>query len=241
MTPIPKIIHYCWFGQKPLPDSALRCMDSWRRFAPDYTLRRWDETNFDVNALSYTAEAYKARKFAFVSDVARLRALSDYGGLYLDTDVELLRSPEPLVTGGATIGFESSGLLSTAVISAEKGNRLLAEFLTSYHGAHFILSDGRPDLTPNTQRITQFMAERGLMVNGEEQTVGQFSILPSEILSPLCQEGYRLYANPRTICIHHFESSWQSRTFRFKRRIQRLIGPTATVGIIRAKRFLSSL
>lgn len=241
MTPLPKIIHYCWFGQKRLPDSALRCMDSWKRFAPDFTLQRWDETNFDVNALAYTAEAYNAGKFAFVSDVARLHALTVHGGLYLDTDVELLRSPEPLVTRGATIGFESSGLLSTAVISAEKGNQLLAELLATYDGAHFIQPDGRPDLTPNTLRLTRFLTDRGLTANGRQQTVGPFSVLPSEILSPLCQEGYRLDANPRTICIHHFESSWQSKGFRLKRKVQRLIGPTATVRIIRAKRFLSSL
>lgn len=241
MTPIPKIIHYCWFGQKKLPESAVRCMDSWKRMAPDFTLMRWDETNFDVNALTYTAEAYRAGKYAFVSDVARLHALYDYGGLYLDTDVELLRSPEELVADEATIGFESSGRLSTAAISAEKGNELIRDFLDSYRNISFLRPDGHPDLTPNTLRLTEFMTERGLVRNGKEQRVENFRVVPSEILSLLCQEDFRLEASNRTICIHHFESSWQSPIFRLKCRVQRLIGPEATVRIIRAKRFLSSL
>ena len=216
-------------------------MESWRRLAPDFTLMRWDETNFDVNALTYTDEAYRNKKYAFVSDVARLHALSVYGGLYLDTDVELLRSPEELVDGEATIGFESSGLLSTAVISAEKNNPMINDFLDTYRNIGFIRPDGSRDLTPNTLRFTEFMTARGLVRNGSEQKAGNFKVVPAEILSPLCQEGYRLLTTPRTICIHHFESSWRSGTFRLKQRIQRLIGPEATIRIIRAKRFLSSL
>ena len=115
-----------------MPASAVRCIESWRRFAPGYRLQRWDESNFDVDSTEYAAQAFRHRKYAFVSDVARLHALLSEGGIYLDTDVELLKTPDSLRSHGATTGFESSGMISTAVISSEKDNPLLREFLDIY-------------------------------------------------------------------------------------------------------------
>lgn len=235
---IPAIIHYCWFGRQEMPASAVRCIDSWRRFAPGYRLQRWDESNFDVNSSEYAAQAFRHRKYAFVSDVARLYALLSEGGIYLDTDVELLKTPDPLRSHAATTGFESSGMISTAVISSEKDNPLLREFLDIYSRISFIGKDGRPDLTPNTFRFTEFLKTKGLRADGSKQSVAGMNVLPYEYLSPLNQEGYRIESTADTICIHHFESSWKSRPFRLKSKLQRMIGPAATMNLIKLKRLI---
>ena len=219
---IPAIIHYCWFGQQEMSASALRCIESWRRFAPDFRLQRWDESNFDVDSLEYTAQAFRLRKYAFVSDVARLHALLSEGGIYLDTDVELLKTPD------CFRGF----------ISSEKDNPLLREFLDTYGRTSFIRKGARPDLTPNTFRFTEFLKTKGLRADGSRQSVAGMNVLPYEYLSPLNQEGYRLEATSDTICIHHFESSWKSGPFRLKSKIQRLIGPAATMNLIKLKRLI---
>ena len=103
---IPKIIHYCWFGGNPLPPLALECIASWRRFLPDYEIKQWDESNFDVNMIPYTAEAYKQKKYAFVSDYARFWIIFNYGGLYFDTDVEVIKPLDDIIGKGNFMGFE---------------------------------------------------------------------------------------------------------------------------------------
>ena len=105
---IPKVIHYCWFGRNPLPESAVKCIDSWRKFMPDYEIKEWNEDNFDVNAIPYTAEAYQMKKYAFVSDYARFWILYQYGGLYFDTDVELIKPIDDIVEKGPFMGIEET-------------------------------------------------------------------------------------------------------------------------------------
>ena len=94
---IPKIIHYCWFGRNPLPQSAIKCINSWKKFFPDYEIKEWNEQNFDVNIIPYTSEAYQAKKYAFVSDYARMWVLYNYGGIYFDTDVEVIKPMKDIV------------------------------------------------------------------------------------------------------------------------------------------------
>lgn len=103
---IPKVINYCWFGGNPLPASAQKCIASWRKYLPDYEIKEWNESNFDVNIIPYTAEAYKAKKYAFVSDYARFWILYRYGGLYFDTDVEVIRNMDDIIANGAFMGLE---------------------------------------------------------------------------------------------------------------------------------------
>ena len=105
---IPKVIHYCWFGHNPLPESAVKCINSWRKFMPDYEIKEWNEDNFDVNAIPYTAEAYQMKKYAFVSDYARFWILYQYGGLYFDTDVELIKPIDDIVEKGPFMGIEET-------------------------------------------------------------------------------------------------------------------------------------
>lgn len=107
MTAIPKIIHYCWFGGKPLPKSAIKCINSWKKLFPDYEIREWNESNFDVNMIPYTKEAYVAKKYAFVSDFARFWILHEYGGIYFDTDVEVIRPMTDILLKGAYFGMEN--------------------------------------------------------------------------------------------------------------------------------------
>ena len=107
MTDIPKIIHYCWFGGKPLPKSAIKCINSWKKFFPDYEIKEWNESNFDVNMIPYTKEAYAAKKYAFVSDFARFWVPHEYGGIYFDTDVEVIRPMDDIIARGAYLGMEN--------------------------------------------------------------------------------------------------------------------------------------
>lgn len=103
---IPKIIHYCWFGRGPLPELAQKCIASWKKYLPDYEIKEWNEDNFDVNIIPYTAEAYQAKKYAFVSDYARFWIMYHYGGIYFDTDVEVIRPMDDIVANGNFMGFE---------------------------------------------------------------------------------------------------------------------------------------
>lgn len=135
---IPKIIHYCWFGGKPKPDGVLKCIESWRRCCPDYEIREWNEGNFNVSSLTYTSEAYNSGKWAFVSDVARLHALINHGGIYLDTDVELIRSFDHILDNNAFVGFEGSRFIATAVMGSVQGNTTMIDFFKLYEDANFV-------------------------------------------------------------------------------------------------------
>lgn len=149
---IPKIIHYCWFGRNPLPESALKCIASWRKFFPDYEIVEWNEDNFDVNAIPYTAQAYAAKKYAFVSDYARLKILYDHGGLYFDTDVEVIKPFDDILAGGAFMGCELTAAQGCAVnpglgLGVSAGSGLYNVLLDKYASLSFILEDGSLNLT----------------------------------------------------------------------------------------------
>ena len=134
---IPKVIHYCWFGGKPLPELARKCLASWKKFCPDYEIVRWDESNFDVACCDYVKEAYEAKKWAFVSDYARLKALVDNGGVYMDTDVEVIRPLDEFLRHEAFSGFEDDKMISTGIMASVKGFAPFAEMLADYHTRHF--------------------------------------------------------------------------------------------------------
>lgn len=146
---IPKIIHYCWFGGNPLPELAKKCIASWKLYCPDYEIKEWNESNFDLDCCDYVREAYQSKKWAFVSDVARLHALVTEGGIYMDTDVEVIKPLDNLLKYNAVSGFETEKTIQTGLIASEKENSMLQEMLASYEDDHFILSDGTMDKTPN--------------------------------------------------------------------------------------------
>ncbi len=146
---IPKVIHYCWFGRNPLPSLAIKCIESWRKYLPDYEIKEWNEDNFDVNIIPYTQEAYQVGKYAFVSDYARFWILYKYGGLYFDTDVEVIKPMDDIIARGPFMGCEKD-VSDTSVASVapglglgvNPGLGLYKEILEMYSKLSFVNKDG---------------------------------------------------------------------------------------------------
>ena len=207
---IPKIIHYCWFGGNPLPELAKKCIESWKKFCPDYQIIEWNESNFDLNINTYVKEAYTAEKWAFVSDVARLYALVNYGGIYMDTDVEVLKPLDDILNFKAVSGFETKERIPTGIMACEKGHPLFEEFLREYNEAHFIKNDGSYDMTPNVVRITDTCLKYGLKLDNSFQTINGFTLFPKDYFCPKDAATQALTITDNTYTIHHFDGSWLS-------------------------------
>lgn len=205
---IPKKIHYCWFGRGPKPELAIKCIESWKKYLPDYEIIEWNEDNFDLDMYPYAREAYDARKFAFVTDVVRLWAMYTYGGIYMDTDVEVLKPLDSLLQFEAVSGFESERQIPTGLMASQKGFPLFKEMLDEYIGLHFVKPDGTFDTTPNTARITNACLKHGFIANGQRQTVNGFTLLPADYLCPKSWETGKITLTSNTLCIHHFSGSW---------------------------------
>lgn len=204
---IPKIIHYCWFGGRPLPDSVKVYMDSWRMYLPDFELKQWNESNFDINARVYTREAYYAHKYAFVSDVARLEALTNIGGLYLDTDVLIKRPvPDEMFQHRAFCGFEHFKYAQTGVMACEPHYYMFEEFLRTYDNRHFFRGMTY-DLKTNVSVFTDLLIKHGFVMNNIRQEINGMVIYPQIILcGKHCYSGY--YDTEETVMLHDFQNAW---------------------------------
>ena len=210
---IPRKIHYCWFGGKEKPQEVLRFIETWRRHCTDYEIKEWNEKNFDVHLNRYTEEAYNAGKWAFVSDVARLWALVHEGGIYMDTDVEVVRPLDELLHEKAFIGFEGTQWIGTSIIAAEAGNSFLKEFLDDYNNRTFAGSDGNFNQTTNVEEITKrFVARYSIARDGKKQQAGEFTIFPTDYFSPYDYIDGRTHSTRNTYSIHHFSQSWIKRS-----------------------------
>lgn len=205
---IPRVIHYCWFGGAPLPPSAERCLASWRKHFPGWEIRRWDEGNYDVRTTPYTAEAYDARKYAFVSDYARFDILHRHGGVYFDTDVEVIRPFDDLLAHGPFMGMEGSWVNPGLGMAAEAGDALLSELLRHYEKMHFIDAQGRQMPGTVVSHTTEVLLRHGYERNGLQQHVAGFNIYPPEYLNPFDDITGRLRITPSTHSIHHYAKSW---------------------------------
>lgn len=208
---IPKILHYCWFGNGEMPELALKCLESWRKYLPDYEIMVWNESNFDVNMYRFASEAYKEKKYAFVADVCRLYALKNMGGIYLDTDVEFLKPlDEKVLQQSAFTGFEDNLLLSSAIMGSEKNGKWINDLLPYYDNRSFYLKDGTHDVNPNTEIITEFMKTRkNVQINNTFQELeGYCTIFPSDYFCPKSWKTLKIKQTPNTYCIHHFAGSW---------------------------------
>ena len=206
---IPKIIHYCWFGRGPMPELAEKCIASWHKFMPNYEYKLWNEDNFDVNSVPYTKEAYEARKFAFVTDYVRLWALYTEGGIYMDTDVEILKPLDDLLHLSAFTGYEGSKTQPpvTGLMASKAGGKWVKEQLESYNGSHFIKEDGSFDLTTNTIRISTIMRNNGFIQDGKYSVYKDMHVFPTEYFCPRQTTGeFSLTEN--TYCDHHFMGTW---------------------------------
>lgn len=207
---IPRKIHYCWFGGNPLPELAQKCIASWKKFCPDWEIIEWNEKNFDLNYNDYVREAYKAKKWAFVTDVVRLYALVTCGGFYMDTDVEVIRPLDGLCDYDAVSGFESETQIPTGLMACRDSHPLFREFLDDYKDAHFVKSDGSPDLTTNVTRITNICLRHGLRQDNTLQTVAGCVFLPKDYLCPKDLYTRQSHITENTYCIHHFDGSWET-------------------------------
>ena len=222
---IPKIIHYCWFGGNPLPESAKKCIDSWRKFLPDYEIKEWNENNYDVHKIPYIHEAYEAKKYAFVSDYARFDILYQYGGIYFDTDVEVIAPMDDIIGKGPFMGreagayllnicegFEGNGLAVAPGLGlgVNPGLGLYKEFLDAYKDFKFRNEDG----TLNTKTIVSYTSEilvkHGLNNdNDNPQFVAGVWIYPADVFCPMDHtQGNTVTLTDRTVSIHLYDCSW---------------------------------
>lgn len=226
---IPHIIHYCWFGRKPLPESAKICIESWKRNLPGYEIKEWNEDNFDVNIIPYTKEAYEMGKYAFVSDYARFWILYNYGGVYFDTDVEVIRPMYPIIEKGPFMGWEIGvrlvGVNPGLGLASTSKSPIIASLLDEYNKMSFKEEYTKPIRKTITEYTMEVLVKRGMKVKNEVQKVGDFTIYPSEYFGPVDVVTKRLHKTPNTYSIHAYAASWNERTNSSKKKIIRNMLP----------------
>jgi len=222
---IPKVIHYCWFGKGKMPALAEKCIESWKKYCPEYKIVCWNEENFDVNQNKYAREAYEAEKWAFVSDYARLKVLYDEGGIYLDTDVEIIKPLDKLIEKNGYMGFDDNGNISTGLgFACEKGNELVGELLADYDDISFVLPDGTYDLMPCPDRNTKVMENLGMDISNQNQIFMGLQMLPEDYFCPLKYYTGKKIITKNTYSIHHFSASWTSQTAKRTLLVKRIMG-----------------
>lgn len=257
MNRIPKVIHYCWFGGKPLPPLAERCIASWKKWLPDYEIRRWDESNFDVNSIEYTRQAYARGKYAFVSDYARFWILYKYGGIYFDTDVEVVASFDDIIERGPFLGVESDYTIATGIVTgadlplqcapglamgAYKEMPFYAEMLHRYSTLSFLYSSGAINTTTVVTHTSRALLDSGfnptLGIETSEhtfQTVNGITIYPKRFFCPAIHDN-QIDILPDTRSIHHYAASWVTPAMRLKGKFSSLISncvPGSVYSLIR--------
>jgi hypothetical protein len=208
-----------------MPALAEKCIKSWKKYCPDYEIICWNEENFDIRQNRYMREAYEAKKWAFVSDFARLKIVYDHGGIYLDTDVELIKSITPLLDNGGFMGFDEKGIVASGLgFGAERGNEIIGEFLKDYDDIPFVLPDGTYDLTPCPDRNTATLKRLGMDMENKSQTFMGMRFLPDDYLCPMDYNTGKKTITKNTYSIHHYSASWTSDVTKRTTRIKRLIG-----------------
>ncbi len=229
---IPTIIHYCWFGGNKLPKTAKKCIDSWKEFLPGYEIMEWNENSFDVNNSPYTKEAYEVRKYAFVSDYARFWVLKKYGGVYFDTDVELIKPLASILDHGGYMGREAGtgGKVAPGLgMAMEPDNILCNKILEEYNKLHFINDDGSYNQKTIVNYTTELLDHFGLIRDNVFQEIEGINIYPTDFFCPMDSTTGIIRITENTLSIHHYDCSWMNhRSFRFqlhllKNRINRFI------------------
>lgn len=222
---IPKLIHYCWFGGNPLHKEAIKCINSWKKYFPDYEIVEWNENNFDYSQCLYAQEAYKAKKWAFVSDYARFKILYEKGGLYFDTDVEVIRSLEIIISNGAFMGFEDDikKLVNPGLgLGVEKGNEIYKEILNFYEGLHFDSNAENNKILTVVDYATEILRRNGLSDREGIQQVKGIKIYPKEYFNPMDMSTGKIHCTKQTRTIHHYSASWVDDYSRFRGKVYQL-------------------
>lgn len=208
---IPKTIHYCWFGRGPKPKLAQKCFRSWKRYARGYKIIEWNEDNFDIaSSPLYVRQAYEMKKWAYVTDYVRLKVVYDHGGVYLDTDVELKKSLDPLLGHNAFFGYEAGTYIATGLgFGAVKGAPILEELMADYLEIPFVSEAGEIDMTTCPVRNTAVFLGHGLRQDDSEQVLdGNILILPTTYLCPYAYNMSLTGDLKKAYSIHWFSASW---------------------------------
>lgn len=212
---IPKIIHYCWFGGKEIPDKEKKCIESWKKYCPDYEIKEWNESNYDINKNLYIRQAYEKEKWAFVTDYVRLDVIYQYGGIYFDTDVEIVRNLDDLLYNKAFVGMENVtgkeySIATGLGFGAGKGNLIIKDWRDEYKNLSFIQEDGTVDLLTTPARTSEYMRKRGFRQENAIQTIDGMVIYPTEYFSPKQYDRKKICVTENTYSIHHYAESWKN-------------------------------
>ena len=230
---IPKKIHFFWIGGNPKPESVLYCIESWKRFCPDYVINEWNETNYDLTKNKYMQQAYEAKKWGFVPDYARLDVIYQYGGIYLDTDVELIHSLNELLHNRAFFGFEKTTEKDHYVacglgFGAEAGTALIREMMNEYNDLSFLDQNGKPNLLTSPKINTRTLKRYGLLNEDKDQMILDARIYASDVLCPQMFCSSVTHLTDRTVSIHHYDASWlegdRKRLYERNIRLNKLMG-----------------
>ena len=207
---IPKVINYCWFGRKQKSKKILKCIDSWKRYMPEYKIIEWNEDNFPIDFFEYTSEAYASEKYAFVSDVARLYALFTCGGIYFDTDIEVLRSfPKQYVSDNVIFAFESEKRVMTGFMAGVRQHDVWKDLLSEYRGRKFINEDGTINDTPNTVYLTDYLSKYDLQKSNRYQRISEdIVVYPLEIFGAFDWSTCKYNITENTVLVHKCYGSW---------------------------------
>ncbi|MCW3786651.1 glycosyltransferase family 32 protein [Plebeiibacterium sediminum] len=228
---IPKTINYCWFGKNPLPKSAKKCIASWKKYLPDYEIKEWNEDNFDVNINTFTKEAYNNKKYAFVSDYARLWIIYNYGGIYFDTDVEVIREMDDILDKGPFMAFEKHLMYPEMAhyvalglgFAGKKKNPIIKEIMVFYEKSRSFHND----VIPIVQITTDVLKLHGLYESDIPILIdGGFTIYPWEYFCPIEYLSNNLEITTNTRTIHHYTESWMDWKLKLKTRKGAFISKT---------------
>ena len=221
---IPKIIHYCWFGRGEKPELAKKCIASWRKSCPDFEIREWNEGNCDYLSIPFMAEAYAAKKYAFVSDVMRLIVLEQYGGVYFDTDVEVVRDISPLLDDEGFIGFENDQFVNSGQVMAAKAHHpVIQAMIEEYKKLRFTNADGTATPVGCPRLNTDVMERFGLIRNGREQVVAGIHVYPADYFNPMDSTTGKLTKTENTYSIHWYSMSWLPKRVQMKAKLGRIL------------------
>ena len=207
---IPKRIHYCWFGRGAMPKLMKKCIKSWKKYCPDWEIILWNEDSFDINSSLWTKQAYEAKKYAFVADYVRIKVLREQGGVYLDTDQELIKPLEPFQKHRCFVGFMDSANISAGVIGAEPEHPIMVQMMQYYENRHFLQPDGQMDIKPNTNWMTDILLEQGLRLDDSFQNVGDVAVYPQTYFCPTSCVSIEDKTGPYTVALHHWAMTWRT-------------------------------
>ena len=215
---IPKIIHYVWFGGQPFPPKVQKCINSWRETMPDYEIKEWNESNFDVNEISFTQEAAGYKKWAFVSDYVRLKALYEYGGWYMDVDVETIRSLTPLANDSVVISTEEGGFIEGAVMGSVPNHSFWKQVMDHYKGMHFVLPDGGLNQEVNNTYLQLLLKEKGYVMENKHQLLADgIRVYPDDYLHVCSLTSGKLHLTENSYAIHWHTLLWVDNKTKFIR------------------------